>query len=352
MNQFPLITITGEPFERGKQHGRQLRAEIAKTIEFYRSIFILPEAEILQQAEYFQQIIAQFDHHYSKEIEGIAEGADVNPLWIVALNARTEILSRNGGASHECTSAFFAESSILGQNWDWGKALESLTVLMKIVRPDGHVIFMITEPGIIGKIGMNSAGLGVCLNILTQNKVLDGLPVHVVLRAILDCNSLQQVEALLARHDKGKSSNIMVGDASGNGFDLEFCADSSYRLTPESGYLLHTNHYLGNPINSEQDPDFQSSYARFNTATQIIGASKKRNSDSMCELLSDESSPTHPIYREYVPNESVHELGTICSIVMNLAQQKMQVRKGKGPGAEFIEYRIEPGMTDRNDKMI
>jgi len=341
MNQFPLITISGEPFERGKQHGEQLSAEIAKTIDFYRSIFGLPETEILQHADFFRKIIDEFEPGYSEEIDGIAQGAGVDPLWIFALNARTEILSRNTGASNECTAVYFSEPSILGQNWDWGRALEPLTVLMKIVQANGHVIFMLTEPGIIGKIGMNNAGLGVCLNILTLGKVLDGLPVHIILRAILDCKSLAQVDSLLAKYGNGKASNIIVAEANENGFDMEFCGETSYRLEPESDYLLHTNHYLGKPINSEQDPDFSSSYARFNKATQILTDNKERSVVAMGELLSDESDRVLPIYREYLADESVHELGTICTIVMELAQQKMHVRKGKGPGARFFEYRIE-----------
>ena len=341
MNQFPLVTISGRPFERGKQHGEQLCAEITKTIGFYRSIFELPETEILRQADFFRIIIDEFDPTYIEEIDGIAQGAGVDPLWIVALNARTEILSRKADASNECTAVYFTGPSILGQNWDWGRALEPLTVLMKIVQADGHVIFMITEPGIIGKIGMNNCGLGVCLNILTLGKVLDGLPVHLILRAILDCKTLVEVDSLLARHDRGKASNIIVADASGNGFDMEFCDEDSYRLEPESDYLLHTNHYLGKPINSEQHPDFFSSYARFNKATQILSGNKQRSVASMCKLLSDESDRSLPIYREYLPDESVHELGTICTIVMELTQQKIHVRKGKGPGATFFEYRME-----------
>ena len=207
--------------------------------------------------------------------------------------------------------------------------------------PDGHSILMITEPGMIGKIGMNSAGLGVCLNILTLARLLDGLPVHIILRAILNCKSLAQVNSLLARHSAGKASNIMVADAGGNGFDMEFCAENSYRIEPASDYLLHTNHYLDEVINSAQDPDFFSSYARFNKATQILSDNKERSVSAMCDLLSDESDGCLAIYREYMPDDSVQELGTICTIVMELAQQKMHIRKGKGPNATFIEYRME-----------
>lgn len=341
MNQFPLITITGEPFQRGKQHGEQLGSEIAKTIDFYRSIFDMSEAKILRHADYFRKLIDDFDPNYSEEINGIAQGAGVDPLWVVAINARTEILSHKAVVSNECTSVNFAAQSILGQNWDWGKALEPLTVLMRIVQPNGHIILMITEPGIIGKIGMNNSGLGVCLNILTLGKILDGLPVHVILRAILDCKSFAQVDSLLAQHGDGKASNIIVAEANGNGFGIEFCAEDYYRLEPTSDYLVHTNHYLSKPINSEQDPDFASSYARFNKATQILSSHKERCVAAMCELLSDESDSTLPIYRDYVPDESVHQLGTICTIVMELAKQKFYIRKGKGLGAEFFEHLVD-----------
>jgi isopenicillin-N N-acyltransferase-like protein len=340
MNQFPLITISGEPFERGRQHGEQLSVEIANAIDFYRSIFDLPESEILQHADFFRKLINDFEPDYCEEINGIAQGAGVDPLWIVALNARTEILSHKAAVSNECTSVYFPEPSILGQNWDWGRALEPLTVLMKIVQKGGHIILMLTEPGIIGKIGMNNSGLGVCLNILTLGKVLDGLPVHIILRAILDCKTLDQVDSLMAQHGTGKASNIIVADANGNGFDMEFCGDDSYRLTPEQDYLLHTNHYLGKPINSEQDPDFASSYTRFNRATKFLSDTKERSSTAMRELLSDETDSALPIYREYLADDSVHELGTICTIIMVLEQQKMHVRKGKGPGAKFFEYQL------------
>ena len=341
MNQFRRITISGEPVERGKQHGKQLSVEISRTIDFYRSIFALPESEILHRADFFRAIIERFNPTYIEEIDGIAQGAGVDPLWIIALNARTEILSHCAGVSNECTSVYYSGSAILGQNWDWGKALESLSVLMKIVQTDGHIIFMLTEPGIIGKIGMNSSGLGVCLNILTLGRLLDGLPVHIFLRAILDCHSLAQVDSLLASHGGGKASNIMVADAGGAGFNIEFCGENSYRLVAESDYLLHTNHYLDSPINSEKDPSFSSSYARLNKATQILSENKERSVAGMRALLSDDSDRSLPIYREYIPDDSVHELGTICTIVMELAQQKMHVRKGKGPGAKFFEYHLE-----------
>ena len=338
MNQFPEITVSGTAYQRGYKHGTQLKAQIAQSLEFYRSIFAMPDEEILQHATIFRSAIESFSTDYFEELEGIAQAAGVDPLWVVALNARTEILSQRNVVTNECTSLYFQETSILGQNWDWGRALEPLTVLMKVEQPDGHIICMITEPGIIGKIGVNNSGVGVCLNILNADEPCNGLPVHIVLRALLDCKSMAEVDIVLDRHAAGKASNIIVADKNGNGFDLELCGDRQFRLTPESGYLLHTNHYLGERINSPDNPDFFSSFARFNTATEWLQKNTDRSVAAMCRLLSDDSHTELPIYREYVPEKTVRELGTICTIVMDLNTQTILLRKGKEAGAQFYEY--------------
>ncbi len=341
MNQFPLVHIAGDPRVCGEQHGEILRHEIARTIDFYHSIFNLPREEIFELARQFQKTISDFNSAYADEITAIARAAGVEAEWIFALNARTEILSRNSVVSNECTAVYCREQSILGQTWDWGKALEPLTVLMNIIQPDGHAIAMMTEPGIIGKIGMNSCDLGVCLNILTLGKVLNGLPVHIVLRAILDSKSINQAESLLAQHSSGKASNIIVADASGNGFDVEFCGEKSYRMDPTDNMLIHTNHYLGDEINSPTDPAFFSSYARFGKAGDILSSAKQQNLETIFDLLSDDSDQSYPVYRSYIADESVQQLGTVSTIVMQLAQRSMHVRKGKGPEACFVEYNMD-----------
>ena len=144
-------------------YSRLLKDRIFKVIEFYQGIFKRNESEIFEVAKVFKKRIKDFNPAYCVEIEAIAEGAEVDPLWIYALNARTEIITR---FINECTAFYFSGSGILSQNWDWAEELEELVVIMKITRPDGHSILQMTEPGIIGKIGFKTSNLGVTLNIL------------------------------------------------------------------------------------------------------------------------------------------------------------------------------------------
>ena len=340
MQKFQKIVISGTARERGRAYGEQLRAEIAQTIDYYAGVFNLSENRILEQAEYFLKVITDFNTDYAIEIEGIAEGAVQDPLWITALNARTEILGLNKPVQlNECTAMCFLHNPVLGQTWDWGKPLENLCVIVQLLRPDGHSIQMLTEPGIIGKIGMNNAGVGVCLNILTLGYPLTGVPIHIILRAILDCKSTEQAGAIIDSAPYGKSSNVIVADKTGNCFVREFAGKETYLVEAFDGNYIHTNHYLGKPINGIDDPLFASSHARLNTVCKRTAAISQ-SVESMKDILSDRSHKTFPVYRPYMPDPILGEVGTVATIIMNLEDLNLHIRKGSKSRAIFNEYRL------------
>jgi len=208
---------------------------------------------------------------------------------------------------------------------------------MQIERPDGHRIRMLTEPGIIGKIGMNSAGLGVCLNILNSDKQLEGLPVHVFLRAILECRSLGEAEAVLDNHSTGKASHVLVGDAQGNCLSVEFSGGISMRLNPDSGLLCHTNHYLANAsLNSAIG--FPSTMERMSRATQLLKMDASKQ--GIRDMLLDQSEAELSICRPYCPADipGFGNVGTVFSLMMDLKRGSLEIRAGSQKDGNF--YRV------------
>ncbi|MBI4152603.1 peptidase C45 [Candidatus Woesearchaeota archaeon] len=323
MPNFPLIELSGTPPEIGFAHGKLLQERIKKTIAFYKTIFKKEDKLILQQAAHFQKIITQTFPQYAEEIEAIAAGAELDPLWIYALNARTEILSFG---TQECTVAYFKESAILGENWDWAETVESLAVILKITRPDGHAILMMTEPGIIGKIGLNSAGIGVTLNLLECPAKLDGTPIHVLLRAILDCPSLSEAQSVILRAPDGKASNVLIAAADGNSLDVEFAGKDLFMLNPQESLFVHTNHYLSTSFPKKEN--LASSHARYDRAAELSKELAGRTTAEMKQLLLDQENSELPICRPYLPSQYTSSIGTICSIVMDLRKREMQITKG------------------------
>ena len=78
------------------------------------------------------------------------------------------------------------QGGLLAQNWDWHPDAAASTVVW-IVEHEHGWFATLTEAGMLAKIGLNDAGLGVCLNLLntTADGGLDGTPVHLLLRRTL-----------------------------------------------------------------------------------------------------------------------------------------------------------------------
>ncbi|MHA2183730.1 MAG: C45 family autoproteolytic acyltransferase/hydrolase, partial [Promethearchaeota archaeon] len=169
--KFPILDVTGSSEEIGTQHGKLLKNRINQAIEFYTDVSKNLDEDgresnrkyILNSAKNFKNKIRAYNSDYSIEIESIAEAADVDPLWIYAINSRSEIMSNMDDGSTECTALYFNNPPVLGQNWDWAADFEDLALIMRLTKPDGHKILQVTEPGMLGKIGFNNSGIGVCL---------------------------------------------------------------------------------------------------------------------------------------------------------------------------------------------
>jgi len=327
--EFPELTISGSPDHRGNAHGDALAAEIEATIDFYATAFKKTSADIFDRAEHFRRVIQEYNPAYCQEIEGIAAGAKIKePLWIYALNARSEILALEAsGSRNECTSLCFQPTGLLGQNWDWGRRLEKLVVLLQIRISADHTIQMLTEPGIIGKIGLNSHGIGTCLNILLINQPLDGVPIHIVLRAILDAGTLEEARMAVQRSGYGKASSILFGDHAGDFNYVEFAGDQAFLKQCQGQFAVHTNHYLERPINTENE-DFCGSYTRYRVATEKASALSHFSIDEMKAILMDRSNRKYPIWRAYEPDDDLQESGTVATIIMDLKALQLHVRRG------------------------
>lgn len=359
MEKLPFIRIQGEDAKSiGLCHGKKLRDRVRRTWIWYERLFMSIGANTKTLRSFgarFSNVIREFDTRYSDEIEGIAEGCGLEPYAIYCLNARTEIslqlLQRCSEMPSECTSAFSPKTGILAQNWDWDEDLEKLAVISEI-RTKEHAILTMHEPGMLAKTGMNSTGIGVCLNALHIPKDwkkgdLNGVPVHVLLRAILDCKSYDDVQTLLLKRAKiGTSAHILLGCKDGRHDMIEFAGSLvDFIRASKHTMALHTNHYLrceslandskcGFPVDAPANSS--SSRARFLRGKTLIQKLKdEADVPAMKALLRDDTGK-FPICREMIQSPSksgglasaLGRIGTVCSVVMDLKTLTMHITKG------------------------
>ena len=322
--KFPVIALKGDSYEIGFSHGLKCRNLIEKNIKLYSQLFDLKKEKIFDLASHFKKNILNFNKNYSIEIEAIAEGAGVDSEWIYALNARTEIINRS---IDECSSVFFKSSAILGQNWDWLQESEDLGIVLNIEYENGLKILTMTEPGIIAKIGLNNHGLGVCLNYLNVSKASKGIPVHILLRRILESKSIEEAISIVDPHSNGTASNVLIADKSGNYVDLELAVDNVFFHHSKENIFIHTNHFLAEGFDSSAE-DFAGSISRYNRASVIAKNLSGSSNEDMKLILLDETDKDLPICRKFDLIEDFGNLGTVTTIIMDLKNQVMELTRG------------------------
>src|SRR5690625_4620801 len=218
-----FLELSGTPFEIGRQHGEQAKEEIHISLNSYEKLFYewgkFAWKDAAEQAKQYIDYIDRVDETFLEEIDGIAKGAGVDFSDILILNARSEIALTMPNTLGGCTSVAalppFAEQTFLAQNWDWRSAQYDATVGMRIEQKGRPVIQMITEAGIIGKIGFNDAGLGVCLNAIRATLAKEYLPLHFGLRLVLNSENIDEAAELVAENKIASAANFLLAQDHG-----------------------------------------------------------------------------------------------------------------------------------------
>lgn len=281
---FPVHQLeASDPFERGRQHGALARAQVAVSVETYRSLFRdfvgIDWEEAKAIGSRYADSIAAFDPRLLEEIHGVAAGSGFEEAEILALNARSEI-ALNDRTADGCTAfaaygrATRARETILCQNWDWRSSQREAFVVLEF-RPEGKpAVTMLTEAGIIGKLGFNDRGLGVCLNAIVTDEVSEsGTPLHIVLRGILESRNLGEAVETVYRTPIASAANFLVAQHGVGALDIEATPSRVDVLVPEDDVLVHTNHLLSLRLATVRDlagqvlPD---SYPRLARAHHLI----------------------------------------------------------------------------------
>jgi isopenicillin-N N-acyltransferase-like protein len=329
---FRRISLRGNARQRGHQHGEWLRDSIREAFAFYAANLFPLASRSLEQIQSFAEGVRKridaFEPDYCTELDAIAAGAGMARWQLYAMTARTEIFN---AAPPECTALFFEETRALGQNWDWFEPFENWVALFEVECPDGHRFLTLNEPGMLGKLGLNNRGMGLCLNILSWPATVDGVPVHVLTRAILDA-----AEELLARAGNGQASHFLVADACGGSLSIELGGGRRYRIEPRDGAIVHTNHYLAETVGDPR-AGVPTTRERLATACEALEKREGRDLEDLKSVLLDEGSAGTPVCCPYQSQPKFYDqvVGTCATVVMDLPAGLLHVKKGPGREPDF-----------------
>lgn len=276
-------------------------------------------------------------------MQGVAEGAGTNLESIVALNVRTEIAY--GLLSDGCTALSWktSDASWLAQNWDWNFEQTPNIICLSIEQANKPKIQMMTEGGIIGKIGINSAGVGVTLNAIQAPGVAySKLPCHLALRTVLNSTSKDAAADALRKTGVASACHITMADAETGGIGFECTADDIVEMSMATngtlpGTCTHSNH-LVKKHKVEGTLFLNDSPFRLERIQELMRDVGKPSMQDICEMLKDEKNYPTSI------NRAVGEKSTsqsLFSIVMNLKQGIARVKMGR-PTEDGEVFELRP----------
>ena len=363
--QLKIITVSGNGYERGYQHGQQMKKEIGELMVLWKKdlgedIHIPADTFIhnFLGATDFIPSIKKYTPDILDEVRGIAKGADqsfndmlafqlVDEYWVYADKMSNDTIH------HHCSDigvpAKNGRPAFVSQNMDLDAWMDGYQIILHIQRhgntPEQYVL---SCAGLVALNGMNENGIGVCVNTLMQLQASsNGLPVAFVVRGLLEKKNNKEVLQFIqmTEHASGQNYTIGVVDSV---YDFEASANKVIRLYPDaSGIVYHTNHPV---VNNDVKPWYQDYYQRFlagttqNMNSEIRFATLKRRASETTDkddmfiktTLRSKDDNKNPVCRTHLPGKHGFTFG---SVILTLSGKRiMQVTAGPPDESEYQTF--------------
>jgi isopenicillin-N N-acyltransferase-like protein len=349
MSNYPHIQVSGDPYNCGRQIGESAGDRVRRSVEIYQGIFAHYAGwdwkQVTEYACRFRPKIEMYNPKYFMEMVGIANGAGLDPDDILAINVRTEVMFAAVArqSARECT-AFVAlpeatkdRHLLIAQSWDWKPQMRETVIVLEVEQEEGPNFVTVVEAGLLAKVGFNSAGIGLVTNALVsdQDDGDPGIPFHVILRAILDAETMSDAMAAILHHQRASSANYLVAHRDGSAINLEAAPGDYSRVflgQPEGGYFVHTNHFAAPNFDLKDVMlwDGPDSLLRSQRMQQLL-----RNHvgsltiEEVKGFFTDHVNHPYGICTHPDPRlEAADQYATVAAVIMDLHSQKIWVADG------------------------
>jgi len=367
MNQLPMLTLTGNPHERGYQHGKALKDGIHRFYETWikrfgnESPLKLTETDLLAFTGKHGPHARQFAPDLYEEMEGIAEGAELAFDKVLFINCFDEVGSvgfpelaaKLTGQPlpppvlplQGCTSfAAFGEATVdgkvyIGQGYDSGTLYEPV-VLRIGAWGDEPEQLVYSHAGVLGVSGVNAAGLAIVENTLRPSDQQPGAPYPVVVRKALQQTILSDFIGAIIMAPRAHGQNYVIGapyaavniETSATKYDLKYLQD---------GIFGHANHYEAPQLRHlDMEPEMlPDTLVRSGRMHQLLKARfGKLDLEALKEVMRDHANYPNSICRHEDNRGGV--LSTLSTLIYRPEDGLMLATYGTPCTSPFQEFTI------------
>ena len=253
---------SADPFERGRQHGAQVKEEIQRVCQGYQKSFEKKGytwEETKDMAMEYVPYLEKEMPELMEEARGIAAGAEIDLAVVMVLNTRYELLKFKKGVDNhehnECTCyAVLPEATrdkvtIAGQNWDNAPFMGENLYVLHIDEENGTKIVGLSEPAQLIRSGMNSHGISVNCSTLLSTKDVRGIavPTNFIRRRVLQSRSFEEARGVVEALKPCISINYVIASASGEAIVYESTPVENFTVYPCRGIVTQANDIQADP---------------------------------------------------------------------------------------------------------
>lgn len=248
-----FLSVGGSHGDIGRLLGRGWHESIREALQYlYEELAIKASVEhARQQALEYLPFIQNAAPHLAEELDGLAGGAGISLAEALILQLRFELVGFGGEPSDGCSSLAIVDAGhrLTGQNVDapaWHKQMGRVVEMRTPEGPD--LLFYSYYPGMLGYLGINSAGLSVFANAVLSAGWRVGFPRYLALRLALEQESVAAAWEVLRGLHRASTINLVLTDSGNQIMDLELDVEDVGPVYPVSNRIFHTNHYCNSSL--------------------------------------------------------------------------------------------------------
>lgn len=362
MGRLRIIELVGSPAAMGEAFGEELRDDVRTLTESRIEHLVrfvekhAPERRITRQRA-LEAVGRTVEAHRRflptvwDEFRGIARSAGLKDTELLVGNGLTDLrdfvafecrAARENLAGHdgEC-SALLAPAKcadgrpIVGQTWDMNADAAPFVLVVRRKPVDAPETLCLTTAGCLCLIGMNAEGVAVGNTNLIPTDARVGVNYLFVITRALMCRSAREAADAIEAAPRLSGHNYYAADGS-DVIHIEATARQSHRTVADRDVIVHTNHYLAEPLRPLEFTGQNLANSRWRYETLAEDAARLPLPISMVacwELLSHVS-------QDKVPPDisSGGTVATLATIVQCPAERRLLVCAGSPIAANAEEF--------------
>ncbi len=352
----PLIEVSGTHGELGRQIGEARRAQIQHSIanahilidQSFDQLELTWEGAQIQARKYVPFVEERYPQ-YIDEMQGIADGANVDFDDVMALNVM-EAVTTDALHLTRCTSFAVNEQQtadghvLAAHNEDWIPEDEDDVYVIRAKPNDEPPFLAMTYGGLLPNVGFNAYGIAQLIDSVYPDDSRIGIPRLVVSRAVLGSRRISGAIGRALVPHRAAGYNHLIAHESGEMYSIEVSARRFEILHGTDGYMVHTNHYLSPHMREvESDPEeLISSRVRYFRANRLLRQSSSHTLKTLQAIQKDHVNLPNCICNHAVDwSDPLDREKTINALVIDLTVREMHICWGNPCQNAYHTYHLD-----------